>query len=368
MNLAIVLPGGVDRSGEFRVIPVLLGLIGRLAERHDVRVFAMNQEPRPSTWDLRGARVHNIGSGHAVLRAVASIRAEHRRRPFDVVHALWTGGSGLSAAIAARLLRVPFLVHLTGGELVAMPDIGYGQMSHLRWRILNRWILNQARVVTVTSQPIAALAARAGFSTRRVPLGVDLADWPRRSPVSRDTAATARLIQVASLNRVKDHATTFEALRILRASGHDVILDVVGEDTLHGASARLAEQLGIAPAVRFHGFLTQRALRPLFESAHVHVVSSLHEAGPAAALEAALIGVPTAGTRVGHLAEWQDGASLTVAPRDAPGLADQIAKLLSSEPLRLQIAQAAQARALAEDAVYTASCFEALYREAGCPR
>jgi glycosyltransferase involved in cell wall biosynthesis len=351
----------MDRSEEFRVIPVLLALVGRLAVRHDVRIFAMNQEPRPSSWNLRGARVHNIGSTYAVHRAVAAMRAEHRRRPFDVMHALWTGTSGLAAAIAARMLDVPLLVHLTGGELVSLPDIGYGQMRQLRWRILNRWILNQARVITVTSQPIAALAARAGFRTQRVPLGVDVADWPPRSPVPRDASATARLIQVASLNRVKDHATTLEALRILRASGLDVVLDLVGEDTLRGAIGRLAERLGIAGSVRFHGFLTQRALRPLFEAAHVHVVSSLHEAGPAAALEAALIGVPTVGTQVGHLAEWQDEASLTARPRDAAGIARHITSLLTDEPLRLRMAQVAQARALAEDAAHTCACFEALY-------
>jgi len=168
---------------------------------------------------------------------------------------------------------------------------------------------------------------------------------------------------VASLNRVKDHATTLAALRILRTSGLDVVLDLVGEDTLRGAVERLAQQLGIAKAVRFHGFLTQRALRPLFEAAHVHVVSSLHEAGPAAALEAALIGVPTVGTHVGHLAEWRNEAALTVPPRDAAGLAHHIARLLADEPLRLRIARAAQARALDEDAAYTAARFESLYVE-----
>lgn len=44
MKLALVVPGGVDRSGEFRVIPVLLALVERLARAHDVHVFALRQE------------------------------------------------------------------------------------------------------------------------------------------------------------------------------------------------------------------------------------------------------------------------------------------------------------------------------------
>lgn len=33
MRIALVVPGGVDQSGEYRVIPVLLALIGRLARQ-----------------------------------------------------------------------------------------------------------------------------------------------------------------------------------------------------------------------------------------------------------------------------------------------------------------------------------------------
>jgi glycosyltransferase involved in cell wall biosynthesis len=51
MKLALVAPGGVDRSGEFRVIPALLALIGRLArqpglERH-MHGFKTRREWRP---------------------------------------------------------------------------------------------------------------------------------------------------------------------------------------------------------------------------------------------------------------------------------------------------------------------------------
>jgi glycosyltransferase involved in cell wall biosynthesis len=361
MNLAIVVPGGVDRSEEYRVIPVLLGLIGRLAARHHVRVFATRQEAGQSSWVLRGAHVLNIGSNYAPHRGLALMRAEHRARPFDVVHALWAGASGLVAAIAARTLHVPLLVHLTGGELVALPEADYGQRRQLHWRIANRWILRSADHVTATSEPIVALARRAGFDARRVPLGVDLDDWPVRPPQPRDPSMPARLIQVASLNRVKHHATTLEALRLLRSRRLDVSADFVGEDTLGGSVQALARRLGLEDVVRFHGFLTQRQLRPLFEAAHVHVVSSLHEAGPAAALEAAIAGIPTVGTSVGHLGEWQPEAALTVAPTDSVALARHIESLLDDDSRRLRLARAAQARAIIEDASHTAACFERLY-------
>lgn len=89
MKLALVVPGGVDRSGEVRVIPVFLTLIEWLARNHDVHVFVLHQEPQPGIWRLRGATVHNIGARRTRLRAIAAICDEHRRAPFAVIQAIF---------------------------------------------------------------------------------------------------------------------------------------------------------------------------------------------------------------------------------------------------------------------------------------
>ena len=52
MKIALLVPGGVDRSATTKVIPCLLWLIERLAEGHEVHVFALRQEDRPGTWPL----------------------------------------------------------------------------------------------------------------------------------------------------------------------------------------------------------------------------------------------------------------------------------------------------------------------------
>ena len=84
MKLALVLPGGVDRSGELRVIPAFLALIERMARVHDVHVFVLHQEPTQDRWELAGAQIHNIGDRWTRWRAVAAIRREHRQAPFDL--------------------------------------------------------------------------------------------------------------------------------------------------------------------------------------------------------------------------------------------------------------------------------------------
>jgi glycosyltransferase involved in cell wall biosynthesis len=363
VKIALVVPGGVDRSGEFRVIPALLALIERLARTHEVHVFALHQEAAAARWELAGASIHNIGTGWTRLRAIAAIRAEHRRARFDVIHAIFSGSCSLVAVVAARLLRLPSLVHVAGGELVALHAIDYGGRRKWKGRLREACVLRGADVVTAASAPIIAALQALGIEAQRVPLGVDLQAWPPLAPRAR-RGGPAQLIHVASLNRVKDQPTLLRALAVLRNAGLAFRMDIVGVDTLQGEMQRLAEQLGLGYCVEFLGFRTQCELRPLMESADLLVMSSLHEAGPLVLLEAAVAGVPTVGTAVGHLVEWSPSATRSVPVGDGIALADAIQQVLADEPLRLRLAEAAQRRTLLEDADCTARLFEALYRHA----
>ncbi|QNK01297.1 glycosyltransferase family 4 protein [Dyella telluris] len=360
MKLAMVVPGGVDRTGEFRVIPVLLALIRRLACEHEVHVYALRQEAAADCWQLAGASVHNIGDGWSRLRAIRAIRDEHRRAPFDLVHAIFSGSCSFVGVCAAMSLGLPSLVHIAGGELVSMHDIGYGGRRFLKGRLREALVLRSAHAVTAASVPIIQSLEALGLQARRVPLGVDLRSWPAAPPRCRQHGP-ARLIHVASLNRVKDQTTLLRALAALVESGVDFRMDVVGQDTLNGEIQRMASELGLNGRVCFHGFKTQRELRPMMEEADLLVMSSRHEAGPLVLLEAAVAGVPAVGTAVGHIAEWSPTASLAVPVGNWAALAEAIARVLSDDTLRLRMAVAAQRRAVTENADRTARDFQALY-------
>ena len=357
----MVVPGGVDRSGEYRVIPVLLALLARLAARNEVHVFALRQESRAANWELAGAHIHNIGSDFTILRAIQAIRAMHRASPFHLVQSIWSGTPGSVAVAAARILRLPCLIHVAGGELVALAEIGYG--GRMRWlgRMREATLLRAATAVTAASKPMIEALAALGISAQRLPLGVDLNSWPPREPVRRDLCKPARLIHVASLNRVKDQRTLLHALASLSAMGLHFQMDLVGEDTLRGEIQALAVRLGLSQEVVFHGFLPQQRLLPLIRQAHLLIVSSRHEAGPMAVLEAGVEGVPTVGTAVGHIAEWAPHAAISVTVGDWAALARAIASVLADEDLRLKLARKAMQLALTEDADCMATSFQALY-------
>jgi glycosyltransferase involved in cell wall biosynthesis len=361
MRVALVVPGGVDRTAEYRVIPALLALIGRLAKAHEVHVFALLQELQPGSWEMLGACVHNIGIGATRLRAVRAIYVEHRKAPFQVIQSIWSGASGMVAVTAGKLLHRPTLVHVAGGELLALREIAYGGRLNWKGRLREALVLRLATAVTAASAPMIETLLKLGVRARRLPLGVDRHAWPPRAPVRRDGRKPARLIHVASLNPVKDQSTLLKALAALAESGLDFCTDIVGEDTLHGEIQAMARTLGVADRITFHGFLTQRRLRPIMEAADLMVVSSRHEAGPMVVLEAALVGVPTVGTAVGHIAEWAPDAAVAVPIGDWAGLAAGIKQLLGDEDRRLRIAHQALERATREDADHCAERFQAIY-------
>jgi glycosyltransferase involved in cell wall biosynthesis len=361
VKIALLLPGGVDRSGTHRVIPCLLWLIERLSASHEVHVFALAQEAEPGEWALLGARIHNAGGSRREM--LRQLGAEHRRARFDAMHAFWAGSCGVVAAIARLTLGLPYVLHLPGGDVVRLPEIGYGGLLGWRGRMLTRVAVAGAARVVAPSDFAVARAAAVGIRAERLPYGVALDRWPPVPPRAREPDAPGRVVFVGSLNRVKDPGMLLRAAARLRETGVAFRLEVIGEDTLGGQVQQECAGLGLEGMVDFRGFLTQGEVRGRLEAADLLVVTSRHEAGPIVLLEAAAAGVPAVGTHVGHLAGWSPEAALTVEPGDDASLARAIAGVLGDEALRLRLARAAQARALAEDADFTARRVLQLSRE-----
>jgi glycosyltransferase involved in cell wall biosynthesis len=199
-----------------------------------------------------------------------------------------------------------------------------------------------------------------GVQATRLPLGVDTEQWAPEPPRPRQPGRRGRLVSVGSLTPVKGHSTLLHAVAHLVRAGRDVHVDLVGEDTSGGAVPALVRELALEARVTVHGFLPQPTAHAVVRTADLMIVTSRHEAGPVAMLEAAAVGVPTIGTPVGHVVEWAPDAAVLVPQSDPSALSGAIASLLDDEGRRLEIARSAQARAVAEDADWTAARFEEL--------
>ncbi len=360
MRIALVVTGGLHPSGTEQVIPALLWFIERLARTHDVHAFALQHLTEPTTYRLCGATVHDLGRPRGRLRQWRALRrALGANGPFDVLHGYWVDPAGLLAALLGRQLRIPSVVTCDSGEFVSLPEIDYGLQRSIKGRALVRLACRSATCVHVASGYMQHLAGTTGIDAVCVPFGVDRHGV--RAPANRHDGPPWRLLQVASLNRVKDQSMLLRAVATVRRS-LNVHLDLVGGDALDGRLAREATSLGIADAVCFHGFQPHDSLVRLRDAAHLYVQSSLHEAAGLAVLEAAAAGLPIVGTRVGFVSDWADHAALSVPTRNPSALAAAIASLIADPARRHALAEAARAIAEQHDADTTARRMTELYR------
>jgi glycosyltransferase involved in cell wall biosynthesis len=350
MRIALVTPGFSADEGDW-CIPALLDLVRSLASAHDVHVFALRYPHREGTYTVYGASVHAFGGAETrgvrrfalLQKAIRHMWREHRREPFDVVHAFWADEPGLVATACGRLLRIPTIVSLMGGELVSLPEIQYGgQLSRLnRWMI--REALRRASIVTAGSAHLEKMARRHRPSgdLRVQPLGVDTRLFtPYKNPCERELRlqGTPSLLTVGSLVPVKDHDMLLRALSSLTQTLPDVHLHIVGDGYLRSDLERLATSLKLTAHVTFHGEIQHDHLPACFQTADLLVISSRHESQSMVALEAAACGCPVIGTAVGILPELSP-ISATMLPGDPSALADRITTLVRDKERLGQLAE-----------------------------
>jgi glycosyltransferase involved in cell wall biosynthesis len=362
VRIAWVVTGGFDRSGRERVVPILVTTVERLASRHDVHVFVLRYAAARESYPLAGATVHDLGSPAGLFRQHrALVRALRASGPFDLLHAFWAMPAGMVATVAGVRLRTPVIVTLSTGELVSIPSIEYGLQRRRATRLAVRLTTRLASRMIVATEYMARLARQLGVEAVRVPLGVDVRAFSPGAPIP--AGPPWRLLNVGSLNRVKDRPTLLNAVRKLADQGVDVHLDIVGEDILGGRTQALASDLGIAERVTFHGAQSNDALPAYYRAAHLFVQSSRHEAAGVAVLEAAACGLPIVGTSVGYVADWAPDRAIAVPVGDPAALAGAIGDALKDPRRRAQLAAAARAWAVAHDADWTLRELERHYEQ-----
>jgi glycosyltransferase involved in cell wall biosynthesis len=355
VKILMIVPGGVHESGKVCVIPALLALIRRLAMRNEVTVAALRQYREPKIYELLGARVLNLGYmpfpplNYLLWKRYLKKIVRREKNGFDVVHAIWLDEPGPLAVMVGREFNIPVVASLGGGELVNLPEIGYGGQRRWFFRRHVRDVLASATVVTAGSRYAVKDLDKASW----VPLFPEtdhLLDLPRP-----EEGPPWRLLQAASVNRVKDPSTLLEAMELITKKT-DAHLDWVGEDTLGGRMK--------GEHVSFHGFKEYDRLPDFYRQAHLYVQSSLHESQGVAVCEAAAAGVPVVGTGVGLLNELSPERAKAVTPGNAVALADAVTGLLRDEERRLQMSVAARAWMADHGADWTAGQFESIY--SGC--
>ena len=307
-RVGILIPG-FSASEDDWCLPFALELVRELAVADDVRVFALRHPPLRDRYLVHGAEVITFGDDDGTpwgrlrrwRRTLGSIREEHARRPFDLLHGIWAHEPGALAVRAANRIGVPSVVTVAGSELAHLPALSYGGGPWSLNTRLCRYSLAHATLVTAVSE-LAVRPRRALVEPDRLevfPLGTD----PRLffpAPVER-LKGNPSLLNVASLIPVKGHDVLLDALVRIRELHPDAVLHLVGAGTCRPRLEERAARADLAGSVRFHGDVRHEKLSDIYRGADLFVLSSYSEGQCLAAIESIACGTPVAGTAVGSL-------------------------------------------------------------------
>ena len=322
----------------------------------------------------RGCRVVDVPAlGREVrpLRDLAALRqltALMRRERPRIVHT-HTSKAGFLGRLAARLARVPAVIHQPHGHVF------YGYWGAPRTalyvaleRRAARWT---DRIVTLTERGTAEHLARGigrpgQYAT--VPSGVPTAALRAAAPPR--AAARARLglapdaYVVAGLGRlvpVKGFALLVEALPRLAAEVPSARVLLVGDGPERAALEARARALGVAARLHVTGATPEVAAH--LAAADVLAAPSRNEGMGRALVEAMALGLPVVATAVGGIpAVVEDGGcGRLVPPGDADALAAALAGLGRDARLRETLGRAAVVRAEAFSSEVALARMRAVY-------
>jgi sugar transferase (PEP-CTERM/EpsH1 system associated) len=268
-----------------------------------------------------------------------------RERP-DIVHThAW--GTLLEGVLAARLARVPVVVHGEHGTL---------QLRNYQ-RHLQRWGWSTAdHVLSVSSRLAERMTAATGFAAERIRTirnGVDLTRFgsvePARARAALGLPANAPVVvTVGRLVPVKAHRILLDAVALLRRRHPDVVLVMAGDGPLRPTLARQVEASALGDTVRFLG--EREDVETVLAAGDVFVLSSESEGLSNTILEAMASRLPVVATDVGGADELvrHGETGWLVAPSSATALADALDAVLGDAAARQAMGAAGRRRVESE--------------------
>jgi len=277
------------------------------------------------------SRTPKIQKLRAFKRIKSFFRNEHNKKPFDIIHSIWAGESGFTAAYLAKKYNIPLIVNICGGELADFPEINYGSRTKPLQKYFVSKALNAADVIVASCDFISEkvnqyYGSKIYSKVQKLPFGVD--ETLFKPPVEKRQINLAKpvLLNISGFSPVKAHNDLFAALKIVKQKYPDLMLECCGYDEKN-VLKDLAAQAGLAQNVNIRGFVDHNDLPHLMYNSDVFVLSSLYESQNISLLEASFTGLPVVSTDVGIAKEL---TPLISQPGDPASLAQNIFKAIEN--------------------------------------
>jgi glycosyltransferase involved in cell wall biosynthesis len=299
---------------------------------------------------LRKRRLNALKLPALVGAELAAVARNLFAQDFDIVHSHWILPQGLTTGLVARVLGVPHVATVHGGDVFALQGPLLRQFKKIAFGF--------ADAVTVNSSATRQAVAQIGHGDTPVftiPMGANVSIATSES-IDAIRGVYRRgdgplVIFVGRLIEEKGVADFLQAVAILRSDHPDVTGLIVGDGKDRLTLEEHARELGLEGIVRFAGWVDSADIGPLLQASDVFVAPSKRardgwvEAQGLTIVEAMLAGVPVVATETGGIPDMiRHGETGLLVPESAPAhIAEAIRMLCSQVSLGLRLANNARA-------------------------
>ena len=238
----------------------------------------------------------------AALFSLPFILGRDRPDGLIIFFSLPSGPLGLVAKI---FFRTPYVISLRGGDAPGLvPELS---LLHKVVAPLRRLVLKHAVAVVANSEALRKFSeAQDRHPVRVIPNGVDTEVFQPTRLTSPRSDGRLRILFVGRFREQKNLEFLLRELARLPIGSYE--LHLVGDGQQGKRFRDLAERLGIAKSIVWHGWLPRSALPGMYQSADCLVNPSFYEGMPNVVLEAMASGLPVIASKVpGHDALVVDG-------------------------------------------------------------
>ncbi len=322
----------------------LFEIFRRLAARgHRIRLVGSGWPGAPRRASVEGIEVQRAGGRHsfALVGRREIRRALRAERPDIVVEDvnklplftpwLWHGP------------HVTIVPHLFGSTAFQEVDpiqaaIVWAAERPLPWAYRRSWF----HVISESTRDDLVARGVPGGRIAVIHPGVDPV-WFAPDPGVRRSPAPA-FLYLGRLKRYKGVDAAVRALALARATRADLTLDIAGTGDDRPRLEALARELGVAGAVRFHGFVSEEHKRDLLRTTWANVFPSPKEGWGITNVEAAACGTPSlASNSPGLRDSVRHGETGYLVPHgDAAALAERFLAFAADPALVERLGRAAR--------------------------
>lgn len=305
-------------------------------EQHGIQVIYLNKK-------------HGLDLG--IVGKLAKLMKKHR---IQVVH---THRYVMQYAIPAAVLAgVPARVHTVHSIATKEVEPGRRKLAKLFYRF------DHVIPVAISPKVQETVVQEYGLAPEKVPVvynGSDLSKCIVKH--SYETNGVFRFVHIGRMLPVKNQSLIIRAISALKEQGVELRVDFVGAGEKEDAYKDLANTLGLADSITFHGL--QANVHPFLHNADAFLLPSVYEGMPITLIEAMGAGLPIIAANVGGIPDMiEDEVSGLLIEPELDALTAAMKRLVEDRELRSNLGQQARIKAEAFSAASMCSGYMDVYR------